>query len=128
MTNTTVAKKNETTLEQCGPSRSLRPAVDLYESTDAFHLTVDLPGVAPDDLKVELKDKTLRIEGLRKFGASEGTLHRSDESLKYERSFRIGQDIESEKIQADLRQGVLHLTLAKAEEARPKQIEVQYSL
>ena len=127
MTNTAVAKKNETPLEQCTPSRTLRPAVDLYESAEAFHLTVDMPGVAPEDLKVELKEKNLRIEGVRRFDASENVFHRGAEAIRYERTFQIGRGIESEKIEADLRQGVLTLTLAKAAEIQPRQIEVRYS-
>lgn len=127
MTNTAVAKKNETALEQCSPSRTLCPAVDLYESPEAFHLTVDLPGVTPDDLKVELKEKNLHIEGLRRFDSAENYFHRCGESIRYERNFRIGRGIESEKIQADLRQGVLTLTLAKAAEIQPRQIEVRHS-
>jgi HSP20 family molecular chaperone IbpA len=91
--------------------RILMPAVDIFESDATLTLVADMPGVAKEDLDINL-DKGQAV--VREFaGAS------------YHRQFKISEQIDAEKTSAELANGVLTLTLPKAESAKPKKIEIR---
>lgn len=109
-------------------SGSWLPAVDVKESKDALEISVELPGVDPKDVEVTVEGGVLSIRGSRKFEkAEEGeTYHRVERSYgSFERTFTLPSNVNPDKISASYKLGVLHLTLPKREEAKPKAIPVK---
>jgi HSP20 family protein len=104
------------------------PAVDISEDKDNFYLQVELPGMKRDDVKVRYEEGLLTITGEKKSEKEEKGInyHRVERSYgQFERSFRVPNRIISEKINADFSDGLLTITLPKAEEIKPKEIEVK---
>jgi len=106
------------------------PAVDIEETPEEFVLRVDLPGVAPKDVKVSLLGDTLTIRGERRQespakGVNQHRLERLHGT--FERSFTLGTPVGSDKVKAQYRDGVLEVRVPKAEESRLREIEVQVS-
>jgi HSP20 family protein len=104
------------------------PAVDIHETDDSFVLSADLPGLKKDDIQINVEDNALTIKGEKKF---EEKVPR-DKYIRVERSygtfvrsFSLPQNVDSTKIKATFKDGVLDLTLPKREEARPKKIAVE---
>ena len=114
----------------CRPatSTSLRPRVDIEETEAEFRVRMDLPGVKREDLKVEIEDDALLIEAERKSEASDDVqvLHRERAShARFSRRFSLGESVRSDSIKARLTDGILELTLPKAEKALPRRINVE---
>ncbi len=108
--------------------RYFEPAVDIYETEDALTLTADLPGAVAEDIHTDLKDSLLTITArLRPLDARWKPLYQEFESGHYTRQFRLGQQIDQAKISAQLKEGVLTLTLPKAERAKARRIEIRNS-
>jgi len=111
--------------------RGVFPAVNLYETADAYHLTAELPGVAPDDIHVSLEGSTVVLQGERKIDYSarkETSLHRTERQAGgFRRAFELPAAVDSDKVEAAHRNGVLTLRLPKAPEAQPRQISVRAS-
>ncbi len=106
------------------------PAVDISEDRDNFYLHVELPGLKKDDVKISYEDGILTIRGEKKNMREEKDVnyHRLERSFgQFERSFRVPNRIVEDKIAARFENGVLTITLPKAEEAKPKEIEVKIS-
>lgn len=104
------------------------PAVDISEDNDNYYLQVELPGMSRDDVKVKYEEGMLTITGEKKAEKEDKDLnyHRVERAYgKFERSFRITSQIVADKISADFANGVLSVTLPKAEEVKPKEIEVK---
>ena len=119
---------NEDTRETSLYRGNWNPAVDISEDKDNFYLHVDLPGLTREDVKVRYDEGTLTITGEKKSTREEQNInyHRVERATgKFERSFRITSRILADKIAADFRSGVLSITLPKAEEAKPREIEVK---
>lgn len=103
------------------------PAVDLLESEDGLILHADLPGVRKDDLALRVEEDVLTVEGEAR-GLPQGTaLHTERSPRRYFRQFRLGEQIDREKIQAEFNDGVLTVRLAKFERDRPRKIPVKVS-
>ena len=103
------------------------PAVDVLESKDSYLIRAELPGMKREDIKVEAKDGTLVLSGERKSEKpAEGVEYRHVErvSAKFRRSFSLPETVKHDGIEASYRDGVLEIRLPKAEEAKPRQIEV----
>lgn len=107
-----------------GPT--VRPAYDVKETDDAFGLTVYLPGVSKDGLELTAEDTTLRIVGRRAWKRPDGwnSLHRETSEANYQLVLTHENDIDLDKIAAELRDGVLRVSLPKPEAARPRKIAV----
>jgi len=109
--------------------RGVFPAVNLYETADAYVLTAELPGVETDDIQVSLVDSTVTLHGERKidYGDEEGTsLHRTErQSGSFRRAFELPAAVDSDKVEAVHKNGVLMLRLPKTPEAKPRQISVK---
>jgi len=106
---------------------SFAPNLNLAETDSGYEVTVDLPGVKPEEVNVEFKDGALWITGERKSETEEKdkTFHRVERHFgSFRRIIRLGTDINPESIHADYKEGVLTITAAKAEEARSKRIEI----
>jgi HSP20 family protein len=104
------------------------PLVDITEDDDKYQLKVELPGVRKEDVHVTVENGTLFVAGERKAEKEEKNrkYHRVERSWgRFERSFTIPDDAQSENVKADFKDGVLCVHLAKSEKARPRQIEVK---
>lgn len=123
--DTAVRSAEETTRE---PERYLAPAVDIYETEDGLTLLADLPGVDAKDLSVTVEDGILTLQAKREEVANghENThLWREYRLTNFWRQFQLSDEVAQDKIKADLKNGVLTLFLPKAEEVKPKKIEVK---
>jgi len=104
------------------------PAVDVAEHDNEYDVKVELPGVNKDDVKITMQDNILTIRGEKKQEKeSKGSnYHRVERSYgSFQRSFTLPTSVKSEKIEASYNDGVLSIKLPKAEEAKPKQIDVK---
>ncbi len=104
------------------------PTVDISETNDNYVINADLPGLSKEDVKVSYKDGILSIQGEKKQEKEEKgkTYHRVERSYgTFERSFRLPARVQIEKVDAKFKDGVLNLTLPKAEEVRPKEIPIK---
>jgi HSP20 family protein len=104
------------------------PVVDIKETADAFLVSAELPGMTKEDIHVEVENSTLSIKGERRFeqkkeGENYHFVERSYGS--FYRSFGLPKNVNGEGISADYKDGVLRVTLPKAEEVKPKKVEVQ---
>lgn len=107
---------------------TLSPAVDVEETSEAYVLRADLPGVSAKDVKVTVEGDTLTLRGERKReeNKTEGSLRRIERSYgEFERSFTLGAPVKADQVKASYRDGVLEVRVPKADEARPREIEVQ---
>jgi HSP20 family protein len=106
------------------------PAVDIIEDEKEYLIKVELPEVQKDAVKVTVEGGTLTISGERKAEKEEKNrkFHRVERYYgRFERNFSIPDDAEDSKVNAEFKDGVLRVHLAKCEKARPKQIEVKVS-
>jgi HSP20 family protein len=103
------------------------PALDIAERTDAYLVTVELPGVKLDDLDITLEDGLLTIQGERQFTSesSEEQYHRVERSSgTFRRSITLPAQIMADEVAASMEDGVLRILVPKADEAKPKRIQV----
>lgn len=105
----------------------LVPPVDIWEDNDGITLKADLPGVAKEGLAVGVDGETLTIEGAVSLGESAKLkdVYAEVRVARYRRTFVLGRDLDSEKIAARLRNGVLELRIPKLEAAKPRRIPVR---
>ena len=102
------------------------PALDLYETGDHFVAVVELPGMRKEDIDISLHDRTLTISGERKRDINNGeTAQRTERYVgTFRRSISLPTRVDASKVSATYQDGILKVTLPKAEEAKPKQIQV----
>ncbi len=101
------------------------PALDLYQNTDDVIALVELPGMRKEDIEISLHDGTLTISGERKSGTSDGAAERTERYVgKFRRSITLPTLEEDNKYIDTYTYKILTVTLPKAEEAKPKQIQV----
>ena len=102
------------------------PALDLYEGNDNVTAIVELPGMRKEDIEISLQDGMLTISGERKSETAEGDKAERTERYvgKFRRSISLPTQVDASKVTATYRDGILTVTLPKAEEAKPKQIQV----
>lgn len=106
--------------------RILIPAVDIFESDATLTLMADMPGVDKEGLDINLAKGILTINGTVKLSGRGKSLLRELSSANYYRQFKLSEHIDTGKISAELVNGVLTLTIPKAESAKPKKIEIKY--
>jgi len=105
----------------------LSPAVDIFETTDDIVLTADMPGVDEKSVDITLEQDVLTVEGRMSEVVPEGyrldfqEFHEGD----YRRVFTLATDVDRDRIQAEVKNGVLRLLLPKAEPAKAKKIQVR---
>ena len=104
------------------------PPLDLTVDKDSVHVQVDLPGLTKDDVNVTLQDNYLTIRGEKKHEAEKKEANyffRERVQGTFSRTLELPVAVDASKIDARFKDGVLHVTLPKTEEAKPKQIEVK---
>lgn len=108
---------------------SIVPRTDIWETTDAFHLEAEVPGVDDKGIDVKVEDGTLSLVGRLASHGHDGSrkAYSEYEEGNFQRSFKLSRDVDQEKIEARLAHGVLHLTLPKREAVKPKRIAVKAS-
>ena len=116
-----------TPAEQTRPGLVFTPEVDIFETEKEITLLADMPGVAADDVTIDLKEDALNLSGEVKpwEGPEETDVLVEFEIGKYYRQFTLSDAIDQDKIDAKLEDGVLRLTLPKAQKAVPRQIAVK---
>jgi HSP20 family protein len=108
--------------------RPWSPPVDILETENDLVLKADLPGMKLEDIDVRVENQTLSIKGERRFEqeASEKGYHRIERSYgSFMRSFAVPSSVDTEKVSADYKNGVLTIKLPKKETAKPKQVKVE---
>ena len=103
------------------------PAVDVTENESGITVKADLPGVSRDSLHVRVDGETLTIEGQVNLGTAQGLepVYAEVRTAQYKRSFVLSRDLDTSKIDASMKNGVLTLTVAKLEQAKPRRIPVR---
>ena len=108
--------------------RGWTPAVDLKETEEAYTLEADLPGLKKEDIELSVVDNLVTLKGERKQEeeVKDEGYHRIERQYgSFQRSLEIPGGFNADKITAEFKEGVLHVTLPKREEAKPKHIEVK---
>ena len=109
------------------PAAARSPRTNLYDSGTSFTLTLDVPGLRDKDLQLTLTNDVLTVSGFRKTDAPEGySAHRQERGpYEFSRSYALPAKVDPEKVSAALENGVLTVTLEKAAEVKPRQINVR---
>lgn len=107
--------------------RYVTPPVDIYEMPEGLVVIADVPGVTPDHLDVRVDNHILTIRGQAAHGLPGEPTYREYELVRYFRQFDLSAKVDESQIAADLKQGVLTLTLSKVAEAQPRKIAVTVS-
>jgi len=105
---------------------SATPRINLYEHGDNFEIRAEVPGLEKDNLNVKIQGNYLEISGERGSDAPEGyKTHKTERGVgSFSRSFTLPADVDSTKVEATLKDGVLYLKLPKHEAAKPKKISI----
>lgn len=116
--------------EAASSAGAFTPALDVEETEDAFTLHVELPGVAAEDVEVSLEENVLTITGERGFYAekeAEGFRRIERHFGRFHRAVRLPDRVAADRVEAGYKDGMLTISVPKAEEARPRRIQVQSS-
>lgn len=102
------------------------PRTNLYDDGENLVIQMEVPGMGKSDFTIKIQGNYLEVSGTRKSDAPEGyTTHRTErKTVTFTRSFTLPADVNGEKVEAVLTNGLLTLTLPKAETAKPKQISI----
>src|SRR4051794_31360365 len=123
-----VQKKREQEIreESTIPARLFVPTADIYETQDALTVILEMPGVEKSNVQVRVEDGVLQVDGRLDLAKYQGLqpLYIEYNIGHYSRSFQLSSKIDQSKIAAELKDGVLSLTLPKVEQAKPRNIEV----
>jgi HSP20 family protein len=121
--NTLVRESREGAQQR--PEQFIMPAASVMENGDSYLLKVEMPGVNKEGLDISVENNELTITGRRSMPVVDGTLiHRESRSEDFRRAFELDPSIDTGKIGAKIEQGVLALTLPKAEQVKPRKITV----
>ena len=104
------------------------PRADVLEGEKDFRIVMDLPGIAAADLEISVENQTLSVKAERKLEVPEGFEPRRREragNVAFTRTFRLGNGVDPDNVEAKLQDGVLTLTLPKTEQSLPRRIEVK---
>lgn len=105
-----------------------QPVVDIEEQPEKYAVRAELPGLKPEDIKITLNENQLVIRGekRREEEKKDSTYHRVERVYgQFERAFKLSHAVQSDKIEATYRDGVLEVSIPKAEEAKPREIPVK---
>ena len=116
----------ETKEESTMPARLFQPQTDIFETSEALTLVLEMPGVDKGSVEVKVENDVLNIEGRVDFSKYDGLqpLYTEYNVGRYARSFRLSNKIDQEGISAELKDGVMTLVHPKAEKAKARKIEV----
>jgi HSP20 family protein len=118
-------KSGEKSIATRDETAYIAPPVDIFENEEALIVVVDLPGVDRDGVDIRVEDDILTIKGTAKYKQPAGTLRQEFNLQGYYRQFQLSDEVDQSKISAESNNGVLTITLPKAEKKKPKQIKVK---
>lgn len=119
---------NEVMKKEEGSLHRMRPATDIVEREDTFHVFMDIPGVRKEDLKIDLDNGELTVSGATApVQADENYTEVQFGPVEFRRTLSVADIIDQEKIDAKVENGVLELTLPKVDKVLPRRIEIQSS-
>jgi HSP20 family protein len=108
-----------------GSSNRWTPALDVYQDKDQFTVVAELPGLKKEDIELSLHDGVLTISGERKQEKKGEEGYKNERFFgRFQRSVTLPRSVDGDKVRATYQDGILKVVLPKAEEAKPKQIEV----
>ena len=103
----------------------IAPPVDIFENEDSLIVVADLPGVEKEGVEIHVEDNILTIKGLAKYDQPATAIHQEFRLQNYYRQFQLSDEVDQSKISAESKNGVLTVTLPKAEKSKPKKIKVK---
>jgi HSP20 family protein len=117
-----IEQKQEATI----PARSFTPSADIYETEQALTVVLEMPGVKKDNVEIDVEDDVLAIQGTIEFERYQAVrpIYTEYPIGHYRRSFSLSNRIDQHKIIAEMNDGVLTITLPKAEAAKPRKIDI----
>lgn len=126
MTNNLVRENNDSAIARReGGEKFITPVASVNEAPEGYTLELEMPGVSKAGLEISVENHEISIIGRKQITTPEGTVvHRESRSHHYRRAFEIDPSIDTAKISARISQGVVTLTLPKAEEVKPRRIAV----
>jgi HSP20 family protein len=118
--------RNAEAVEDGRPGQTVKPYYNIFDAKEGYALTVHLPGVSKDGLQITAENNELRIVGRPAWKRPEGwtTLYNESAEVPFELALEHENSIDLEKIHAELRDGVLRVSLPKAEALKPRRIAV----
>jgi HSP20 family protein len=123
--NTLVCENRSSNGDRQATGQFIAPAATVLENADGYTLEVEMPGVSKENVEMWVENNELTVLGRRSLPSVEGTrLHRESRPENFRRSFELDPSIDAGKISAKIEQGVLTLTLPKAEQVKPRKIAV----
>jgi len=124
MSKTLMQKESSTAAP--APENWLSPAVDIHETKDGYTLVAEMPGVARSGLEITVDNNQLAIVGRRSLAEIPGEeLHRETRAAHFRRVFELDPAVDTGRIAARIDQGLLTLSLPKAERVKPRQIAIE---
>ena len=121
---------DDDSISQLSENQPWPVAIDVVEEKEQYVLKADLPGINKEDIKVSVENGVLTIEGERKSEAEhkDKQIHRIERSYgQFVRSLNVGTHVDTARIRANYKDGVLELIVPKTEEIKPKSIDIQVS-
>ncbi|MGW5479363.1 Hsp20/alpha crystallin family protein [Streptomyces sp. NPDC004008] len=116
----------ESTVGSAAPVAAWIPSADVTESDDAFHVEIELPGVKANDIGIEANGQELVVSGEIKDKERKGVLRRSTRRTgSFEYRLQLPGEVDTDKITAEMKDGVLTVAVPKAEVAKPRHIEIK---
>jgi HSP20 family molecular chaperone IbpA len=122
--NTDLTTRKESMLEKRQEIRRAVPLVDIYENEEEILLYADMPGVAKESITVNVDNGKLEISGIRNLKVTGSSSWQEFGDIEYRRVFSVPQSIDVDKVNAELKEGVLKLHLPKTEAAKPRTIQI----
>ncbi|PZR73429.1 MAG: heat-shock protein Hsp20 [Chthoniobacterales bacterium] len=122
----TLVRENRGNSVQQRPEQFVMPAASVREDGDNYILKVEMPGVNKEGLDIAVENNELTITGRRALPQIDGAcIHRESRAENFRRAFELDPSIDTGKVGAKIEQGVLTLTLPKAEQVKPRKITVE---
>lgn len=109
------------------PANGWIPPVDVRETADGYEFTAELPGLSKDEVGITIEDRVLNLTGERKLEGTEdrNSYQRVERTYgTFTRSFTLPNEVEQDKVEAKFKDGLLTVTIPKAEESKPRKIEI----
>lgn len=119
-----VVKKEKGTIESTRSIRQEIPLVDIYENDDEILLHAEMPGVQKENITVNIDNGNLTLSGVRTLAKDGAVDWEEFGDVEYQRAFSVPQTIDVDKVQAELKDGILALHLPKSEASKPRMIEI----
>ena len=118
-------KKEQGGIESTRNIRKMTPLVDIYENDDEILLHAEMPGVKKEDISVNIDNGSLTLSGLRTIARDGANDWEEFGDVEFQRAFSVPQTIDVNKVQAELKDGILALHLPKSEAAKPRMVEIK---